>query len=94
MKIMTLNTHSLAEKHYEEKLQQFVHGMLEEMPDVVALQEVNQHADAEAADAALLKDWLLCKSVTEPVKFTAGDMDADSILNAKDLTLLLRCAAA
>lgn len=56
--------------------------------------DINGDGICDAADAALLKDWLLCKSVTEPVKFTAGDMDADSILNAKDLTLLLRCAAA
>lgn len=56
--------------------------------------DINGDGICDAADAALLKDWLLCKSITEPIDLAAGDMDADRILNAKDLTLLLRCAAA
>ena len=58
MKIMTLNTHSLVEKNYAEKLQQFVHGVLEEMPDVIALQEVNQTIAAPLADEVLLTGYV------------------------------------
>ena len=42
MKLLTLNTHSLVEEYYYEKLQTFVQAVSEEQPDVIALQEVNQ----------------------------------------------------
>lgn len=42
MKILTLNTHSLVEEKYEEKLIEFVEMLKVEKPDVFALQEVNQ----------------------------------------------------
>lgn len=49
MKLMTLNTHSLIEEDYEAKLQAFARGVLKEMPEVIALQEVNQTRSAPAA---------------------------------------------
>lgn len=49
MKILTLNTHSLQETNYEEKLNVFMEFLLRERPDMIALQEVNQSADAAAA---------------------------------------------
>ena len=42
MKIMTINTHSLAEPDFEQKREQFVQVLLREKPDILALQEVNQ----------------------------------------------------
>ena len=42
MKLMTLNTHSLVEENYKEKLGEFVKGVLCEKPDIIALQEINQ----------------------------------------------------
>lgn len=42
MKILTLNTHSLVEPDYENKLKLFVEMIIKERPDVFALQEVNQ----------------------------------------------------
>lgn len=51
---MTLNTHSLVERDYEEKLRQFVRGVLAEGPDVIALEEVNQTIAAPPADDELL----------------------------------------
>lgn len=47
MKILTLNTHSLQEENYQQKLEWFVEGILKERPDIIAMQEVNQTADAE-----------------------------------------------
>ena len=41
MKLITLNTHSLEEPDYEEKLHRFVDVVLAEKPDIVAMQEVN-----------------------------------------------------
>lgn len=42
MKLLTLNTHSLIEENYRQKLLDFVSAVMQEMPDIIALQEVNQ----------------------------------------------------
>ena len=47
MKLITLNTHSLIEEHYEEKLHAFAEVVRKEKPDILALQEVNQLACEE-----------------------------------------------
>ncbi len=44
MKLMTLNSHSLEEPDYENKLLAFVNAVVREAPEVIALQEVNQLA--------------------------------------------------
>ena len=46
MKILTLNTHSLLEENQQQKLSWCVEGVLKEKPDIIAMQEVNQTADA------------------------------------------------
>lgn len=58
MKLMTLNTHSLAEASYEDQLRWFIQGVLAETPDVIALQEVNQTRTAPAAGPALLQGYV------------------------------------
>ena len=55
MKILTLNTHSLQEENYTEKLEHFIAGILAEQPDIIAMQEVNQTADAELMPEAMLE---------------------------------------
>lgn len=67
MKIMTLNTHSLIEQDYPQKLQHFVHGVLTEMPDVIALQEVNQSITAPIAEGVLLTGYVPAQD-TVPVR--------------------------
>lgn len=47
MKLLTLNTHSLEEENYEQKLSWFLDALDREKPDLIALQEVNQTWDAE-----------------------------------------------
>lgn len=42
MKLLTLNTHSLVEENYFQKLNTFVSVIAKETPDIIALQEVNQ----------------------------------------------------
>lgn len=62
MKIMTLNTHSLEEVDYEEKLAAFIEGIRKEQPQVIALQEVNQTRTAApaAADGLELSGYVPC----------------------------------
>ena len=55
MKILTLNTHSLQEENYSQKLEWFVEGILREKPDLIAMQEVNQTAVTEEADEQMLE---------------------------------------
>lgn len=61
MKIITLNTHSLVEPGYEEKLQQFAKIVLKERPDIMAFQEVNQTALEKEADIAFLTGYVPCQ---------------------------------
>ena len=42
MKLWTINTHSLLENDYEQKLTDFVDAVIQEKPDIIAMQEVNQ----------------------------------------------------
>lgn len=55
MKILTLNTHSLVDADYAQKLDLFVEGILRERPDIIALQEVNQTCDAEFLEPEMLE---------------------------------------
>ena len=55
MKILTINTHSLQEENYEQKLQWFVEGILREKPDIIAMQEVNQSVDADEIEPEYLE---------------------------------------
>lgn len=54
MKILTLNTHSLQEENYTNKLDWFVEGILREKPDIIAMQEVNQSAAEELIPEEML----------------------------------------
>ena len=55
MKILTLNTHSLQEENYRQKLEWFVEGILKEKPDIIAMQEVNQTAAEALMEVELLE---------------------------------------
>ncbi len=57
MKILTLNTHSLLEQNYEDKLVQFVEQVKKERPEVIGLQEVNQSVDAVIRPSVMLKGY-------------------------------------
>ncbi len=45
MKLLTINTHSLIEVNYTQKLEEFIRAVEIEKPDIIAMQEVNQTAD-------------------------------------------------
>lgn len=67
MKLLTLNTHSLQEENYQQKLEWFVESILKEKPDIIALQEVNQTADAMEAEESL-KEGQYVISTQVPLK--------------------------
>lgn len=68
MKLLTLNTHSLLEENYPEKLEQFVAVILKERPDIVAMQEVNQSIYAPLADPTELAGLCPVMENTIPVR--------------------------
>ena len=55
IRLLTLNTHSIIEENYEEKLNFFVDAIAKKRPDIIALQEVNQSADSDRVD----ENWLV-----------------------------------
>ncbi|MBE5945407.1 MAG: hypothetical protein E7259_00545 [Lachnospiraceae bacterium] len=58
MKLITLNTHSLLEENYEEKLIDFVYVIAKERPEVFALQEVNQSIDMSEVDGNICEGYV------------------------------------
>ena len=60
MKLLTLNTHSLLEENYEQKLEQFIEVVLQKKPDIIAMQEVNQTNTAPLAGPKLLTGFYPC----------------------------------
>lgn len=51
MKLLTLNTHSLVEENYPQKLEGFVETVATLKPHIIALQEVNQSISASPVEA-------------------------------------------
>lgn len=62
MKLLTLNTHSLIEKNYSEKLRGFVDFTAKETPDIIALQEVNQSITEKPVPKEKLCGYIPCGS--------------------------------
>lgn len=68
MKLLTLNTHSLLEENYEQKMRDFVEVVIRERPDILALQEVNQSVCAKKAEKELLEGYVPCGENFIPVR--------------------------
>ena len=68
MKLLTINTHSLQEEHYPEKLEQFVEAILRESPDIIAMQEVSQTMDAPLMDPEELTGQYLSSIGSIPIR--------------------------
>lgn len=62
MKLLTLNTHSLAEENYKRKLSEFISAVAHELPDVIALQEVNQRQGAVPVSKKRLEGYTSCEA--------------------------------
>lgn len=61
MKILTLNTHSIMEENYEEKLITFVEMLKKEGLSIFALQEVNQSSAMPEAEELSETGYVVCK---------------------------------
>lgn len=68
MKIMTINTHSLAEPDFGRKREWFVEVLLREKPDILALQEVNQTRTAPERAGGLTRGYRPCPGVAIPLR--------------------------
>lgn len=68
MKLMTINTHSLIEKNYEEKVKLFVDAVVRIQPDVICMQEVNQTNTSPVADESLKVNQYIIPGATVPLK--------------------------
>ena len=66
-KILTLNTHSLIEENYHQKLEYFIEMVQKEQPDIIALQEVNQSVDGQPGDREELTGWVAAGEEEIPV---------------------------
>lgn len=82
MKLMTLNTHSIMEENYEEKLEKFVEVIAELKPDVFVLQESNQRIDSEIVDKSELFG---CIKVDTPIKRDNNAFNVARLLKEKGL---------
>lgn len=68
MKLLTLNTHSLIEPDQEKKTEEFARLIAGEMPEVFALQEVNQLAEEQVLLDQELKGFVRCQDVSGAVR--------------------------
>ncbi len=68
MKILTLNTHSLAEEDYENGLVCTAGAILKEQPDILAFQEVNQEAGQPLLPEDALKGYVPCAGFAGAVR--------------------------
>lgn len=68
MKLLTINTHSLQEENYAQKLEWFVQAVLKEKPDLIAMQEVNQSISSPLAGPGLLDGFSPCEGCRIPIR--------------------------
>ena len=68
MKIVTLNTHSIVENDYENKLKSFVDMIIAEKPFVFGLQEVNQSQALPEAGCERLVGNVMCEGVDVTIR--------------------------
>lgn len=79
MKLLTLNTHSLIESDYQNKLYAFVRTVAKLSPDIIALQEVNQSVDADYTEKDKLCGYFECDKLCN-VKIDNHVMNAARLL--------------
>ncbi len=82
MKLLTINTHSLVEENYEKKLKTFVDVIIEEKPDIIAMQEVNQSIEAQSINKIEVKGYIECQQEISIKKDNHGLMVAKHLYDA------------
>lgn len=86
MKLLTINTHSLQEVNYRQKLTWFVETVRKEMPDIIAMQEVNQSVSAPLAGPELLDGYSPCPDCKVPIRQDNHAANAARLLAQAGLT--------
>lgn len=83
MKLLTFNTHSLEEANMPAKQQAFADFVLKEMPDIIALQEVNQSMAADEVPASDLPAGLQGANASIPFRTDNHALAVARILEAQ-----------
>ena len=89
MKLITLNTHSLIEEHYEEKLRAFADLICKERPDILAMQEVNQLASEEILPYETIPGFVRCSGFSLPLRKGNHAARLAGLLSARGLSYFL-----
>lgn len=84
MKLLTLNTHSLAEKHADEKREIFAEMIAQELPDVFALQEVNQRIEEDPVLMDGNPQYIPCRGFSGPVRRRNHALSLAELLKEKN----------
>lgn len=82
MKILTLNTHSIIEPDYEEKLFEFANMVKKVKPDVFALQEVNQSIAKPEFDLFVENGYVPCKEMCPVIRIDNHALRLDRLLRS------------
>jgi len=82
MKIITLNTHSIIEPDYENKLIEFAKMIKVEKPDVFALQEVNQSVAKPEFNVFVENGYVPCKSIRPVIRMDNHALRLDRLLRS------------
>lgn len=82
MKIITLNTHSIIEPDYENKLEIFAKMIKTEKPDVFALQEVNQSVAKPELTVFVENGYVPCKDLCPVIRMDNHALKLDRLLRS------------
>lgn len=82
MKLMTLNTHSIVEPDYENKLETFAKMIKIEKPDVFALQEVNQSVAKPELTVFVENGYVPCKDLRPVIRMDNHALRLDRFLRS------------
>lgn len=82
MKIITLNTHSIIEPDYENKLEAFAKTIKIEKPDVFALQEVNQSVAKPELTVFVENGYVPCKDLCPVIRMDNHALRLDRLLRS------------
>lgn len=82
MKIITLNTHSIIEPNYENKLEIFAKMIKTENPDVFALQEVNQSVAKSEITIFVENGYIPCKDLCPVIRVDNHALRLDRFLRS------------
>ncbi len=81
MKLLTLNTHSLAEKDPQASARELVRLIVQEEPELIALQEVGQRADSPIVPTEAIPDRFRACGASVPIREDLYALCLDRLLH-------------